>query len=278
MGSTYHPVQHMTILLAVVFLLSACSRVELAYEHGDWLAARSIAGYLDLDRGQRQDVRGNLQEYREFHRQARVPDMLTLIDQTMVLVAEENPGAARIQARFDAAEALVMETVGDLIPRAAGILLGLSRDQLDQLEEKLAQGRREYVEEIAPKRADNNIERLEAWTGDLNAGQRDYLLACDARLPDVTDAWLEWREHNDARFLELLRSGADPSELEAFLHGWFLDVNVRGEPLRQARASSRDVWLECAERFLADMTPSQRSRARGRLQGYRQDFSSIASK
>ena len=276
--SSVRQIQAIAVAIAVALLLTACSRVEFAYEYGDWFAARGIASYLDLDRAQRQDVRGKLQAYRSVHRETRLPTMVVLMDDTSTLLKDENPDPDTVRAHFDRGMDLLTGTVEDVIPMAADTLRSLTPAQIDHLETQLADGRREYAEDIAPNSAERLTERVEQWVGDLSIAQRVELGACDARTPDVTDQWLQWREQRDDELTALLRSGATQGELETFLREWWLDSDARPEALQQARARTRDIWLGCTRSLLAGLSSEQRDHARNRLQGYRDDFQTLASR
>lgn len=264
----------------IVFLVAglvACSRVELVYENADWLAARQIAGYLDLDRTQRLAVRDALQDYREFHRRERLPQLVAFLDLTDAVLDAESVDRERLATVFDDGERLLTNTAEDLIPMAAETLRGLSAGQIEALEKTLAEGREDYAEEVLPERAQRNIERIENWTGHLGRGQRAHLENCDARLPDVTEEWLQWRERRDREFIALLGAADSKSEIEEFLRDWWLNPEARSRSLRQARETSRQVWLECSETLLATLTPAQTAQIRSRLQGYRGNFATLAA-
>ncbi len=266
------------LLITLMLTLSACSRLEFAYEYGDWFAARRVASYLDLDRDQRRDVRMDLQAYRDFHRAERLPELVALMDDAESLLDDPEASRDELEASFDAGEVLLRAKVEDLIPFAAATLRSLSPAQIAHLEQQLADGRTEYAEEIAPAGASRVIERVESWTGDLSAGQRERFAACHGRLPDVADQWLQWRARRDQQFVSLLGGDPSPAEVETFLREWWLDAESRPEPLRRARTDSREVWLDCAHGLLAGLSDRQRSSIRGRLQGYRDDFSALAAR
>lgn len=266
------------LLFALALTLSACNRLEFAYEYGDWFAARRVASYLDLDGGQRRDVRADFQAYRDFHRAERLPELVAFLGHADSLLDHPTPERGEVDARFRAGEALLRATVEDLIPMAAGTLSKLSAAQVEHLERQLVEGRTEYAEEIAPEGASRAVERIEAWTGDLSDAQKEQFKACHGRLPDVTGQWLEWRASRDDQFVTLLRGDPAPEEIGTFLRDWWLDADARPERLQQARTESREVWIDCAHGLLAELSDQQRSSIRERLHGYRDDFSTLAAR
>lgn len=259
-------------------LLAACSRLELVYENADWLAARQIAAYLDLDRDQRQQVREALQAYRDVHRRERLPDLIAWLESADPVLDAGDSQPVAMARLFDDGEALLREIAADLIPPAAEVLRSLTAGQRQHLAEQLASGRQEYAEERMPERAERTIERIEGWTGLLGAGQREHLRRCDARLPDVTEDWLAWREQRDAELIALLEREPSQRAVEAFLADWWLNEAARGETLQAARLQSRRVWQECSTTLLATLTPAQRESLRDRMQRYRGNFINLASR
>lgn len=268
-----------TLLLILVFILTACSRLELAYDHADWLAARKTASYLDLDRDQRQYIRQQFQDYREFHREKRIPQVLALTDHALGLVAEPSPSRASIEKLVSAAEQHVQLTIADLIPISADLLVQLSPSQIGHLEEERADRREEIKEESTAERLDKTFERIETWTSHLTEEQKDFIRSCDQRLPDTKEPWLEWRKQKDGHLLSLLRSGADQDKIQAYLADWWQEPYDRPEPLQQARAKARDVWLDCTHTFIEDhLTAQQREHALTQLRSYKDALKRIAAK
>jgi hypothetical protein len=267
-----------TLLVVGALLIGGCSRLELVYENADWLAARRIASFLELDRQQRLAVRDELQAYRAFHREERLPELEHFMAQTAALLANETPSDEAVQAGLTRAESLLRETLEDIIPLAARTLCGLTPGQIDQLEQTLADGRQNYVENIAPAGPSRMIERVESWTGELGTRQRVDLRRCEARRPDVLADWLTWREARDERFITLLQEDASQEAVETFLREWWLEDEARSPALQQARQQNRSITERCARTLLASLTPVQRDHAIARLEGYRGDISVIASR
>lgn len=268
-----------TLLLTLVIILTACSRLELAYDHADWLAARKAASYLDLDRDQRQYLRRQFQDYREFHRNNRIPQVLELTDYALDLVAEPSPSRAGIEKLVAEAEQHIQLTIADLIPISTDLLARLSPSQIDHLEEERAERREKIKEESTAERLDKTFERIETWTGHLTEEQKDFIRSCDRRLPDIKEPWLEWRKQKDGHLLSLLRSNASADKIQAYLADWWQEPYDRPEPLQQARAKAKDVWLNCTHTFIEDhLTAQQRDHALTQLRSYKDALKRIAAK
>lgn len=266
------------VMITVTLVLTACSRLEFVYDHSGWLATRRIDSYLDLSDSQRQYVRDTLEGYKEFHRAVRVPQLLELIGEIRTLVDRPQPTASEMEAVVDAAEQHYRATVSDLVTFAADLLSRISASQIDHLGEKLDERREEHAEKDRSDRFEETIDRVEEWSGSLSDEQEDFIRACHSRLPETTEQWLSWRRQEDNRLLSLLRNDADPPRIEAFLRDWWLDKSARPEALRQARATKRRIWLDCAETFMAEhATDAQRTHALKRLRNHRDSLERIAA-
>lgn len=264
-------------MLVVALVVAACSRVELAYEYGDRFASGRIANFLDLDRAQRGEVRTRLQAYREFHREYRLPALVAYLERSANLVEADATPAEALAEHLDDGWSLLEETAVDVVPMAVDILLALTPAQIDHLEAQLAEGREDFAESRRDPDADRAVERVEAWTGRLSAPQRALLRSCEARIPDETDAWLEWRAGRDEQFIDMLRNGVARDRLEAFVKAWWTDMGVRSAQVRRASRISREVWPECGAELLAGLSSQQRERALQRLDRYGSDFSSLVA-
>lgn len=266
------------VVCLLAFLLTACSRVELIYENADWLGARQIANYLDLDRDQRGLLREELQAYREFHRVERLPDMVDWLDQLEKTLVQQQPSDEIVATLFDHGEALLRRKAADLIPLTASTLRSLDSAQRINLAEQLAEGRDEYGEEREPERAERTVQRIEGWTGSLGTGQRAHLESCDQRMPDVTADWLSWRAAREQALLTLLETAPEQEAVEHFLHDWWLNDDARGTVLVSARKESRAVWQECSRTLFGTLTPAQRDAVQSQLERYRGNFTNLAAR
>lgn len=259
-------------------VLAACSRVELAYHNADWWLARQVAGYLDLERDQRGLLRNDLAAYREYHQQARMPEILSFLESVDALIANPVPSERAVAVRFDEAEALIRASASDALPWAVNTLRRLSASQIDGFEASLAEGRQTYVEEIAPERPERLEERLQDWLGKVHPAQAELLMQCAERTPDVRDEWLRWRSQMDNRLVAALRSERDKGAIASLLYEWWLDDQARGAALVNAREQTRLVWLECTHALLLTLDTNQRDAARSRLARYVNGVSLIAER
>jgi hypothetical protein len=263
------PRERLIAFVLVVAVLSACSRVELAYENADWLGAWRIANGLELNRTQRLWLRDEIAAYRVFHRAHRLPELLAAMDAAEALLSAPDAGDAGVVGLLAAAEHSLRATATDLIPLTAELLRRLDTAQLAALEARLADGRERYLRERLLDQEARAVERTRDWVGELSAAQQAGLGGCVGALPDVSDDWQDWRIGVEQALLALLRTQPVQAEVEHFLHAWWLHEEARPAALQRYRAVSRSLWQHCSQALLLTLTPAQRSYALARLGRYR---------
>ena len=268
------------ILFATVVILSltACSRVELAYENADWFGAWRIAGSLDLNRSQRLWLRDELTAYRAFHRQQRLPELIVTLDDADALLRDPTADADAVNALLGRVEQILRRTATDLIPLTAAVLRDLDAAQRAALADTLQEGRTRYVDERLVDQTERAIERTEHWTGPLAADQLTAMAACVGELPAISDTWEAWRLDVEEALLALLEDAPGQDAVEAFLQRWWLDEEARPMALRDYRETSRRLWQHCSADLLVTLTAEQRDQALARLARYRAAVSALAAR
>ncbi|QGM21844.1 hypothetical protein GJ672_05920 [Spiribacter sp. 2438] len=266
----------LTVFIIAV-MVSACSRVELAYENADWLAAWRIGSYLELDRDQRGRLREGLTAYQAFHRENRLPAVNAQLQAWDSLLQTSNLTPAAVEQRFAEAEATLRTTVDDLIPLAAELLRDLDDSQISALGDAMAEGRDAYVERALEDQDTRAVERARDWVDDLNTHQEQILATCVSDLPTVTEAWSTWRQGIEEELIGLLRRSAPQAEVEAFLRDWWLEDETRPPVLQAYRQTARATWEACTYTLLVSLTDGQREEARQRLARYRNGLDASAA-
>ena len=274
------------ILLLLLTVLAGCSRVEFIYERLDWFGARAIAGFLDLDRDQRNELRDELSTYREFHREHRVPEITRLLGEVAQDVENDRLDRERLVTHLDAADALFQDTARDLLPIVTDTLSGLSTEQVAGLRKRMEEAREENQErreEKSPEERreaaiESSIEGIENWTGRLNEEQREFVAECQEELPQGEQAWQRWQEEQRKELLELLERNGYQEEIRNFLVHWWLEVDERPANVLESRDRFREVWVECIVGLVPRLEDRQRERVVSRLEGYRGDLEQVAAK
>lgn len=187
------------LLLAMTLLLSACSRVGLAYRNLDWLIPWKLGDYMTLTSEQSAWLKPQLQEHLTWHCSIELPRYLDWLQRSQqALSNRDSELMARQLADFERA---MQRIAVEITPSAIELLRGLSPRQVDQLlaamDEQNAKLREEFLEppvqEQISRRAERMEERLQPWFGTLNAGQRERVQSWAQGLGEQNKIWLENR-------------------------------------------------------------------------------------
>ncbi|WP_192983469.1 DUF6279 family lipoprotein [Pseudomonas sp. EggHat1] len=187
------------LLLAITLLLSACSRVGLAYRNLDWLIPWKLGDYVALTSEQSAWLKPQLQEHLTWHCSVELPRYLDWLQRSQqALSSRDSELMASQLADFEQA---MQRIAVEITPSAIELLRGLSPRQVDQLlaamDEQNAKLREEFLEppvqEQVSRRAERMEERLQPWFGTLNAGQRERVQSWAQGLGEQNKIWLENR-------------------------------------------------------------------------------------
>ncbi len=260
-------------------LLGACSGPQLAYRNADWLLTRYADGYLDLESAQRERWQPILQAALERHRGNELPLISAFLGRVAHAVEAGLSPSGLVCLRAELGP-LLQRNARLLAEASAPLLASLDARQTDYLETRLDEANAEYRENyLAPEpvqrredRVGRVIERIERWTGRLDADQERLVKARVATWPDLAAPWYTYRFERQRGLLQLLRADADAVAIERFLSDWWVDMQPPSSDLELAR----DRVLSAIIRLLVDLdgtlTGKQRERAVQRLQELAEDL------
>ena len=270
-----------TLLLALTAgtLLAGCSATALIYDNLPWLVRRQLDERFDLTSAQEQQLKERIAELAAWHRRDELPRYAELLQSLEDAFADGLTPAEieRFSASLRSARARLIEAA---IPASTEFLLSVDRAQLEEFErthrERMEEDRERLqlpLEEQAELRFEKTMDNLEDWFGDFDAAQRRRILALVTALPDTYAGWLERREYQHRRFVELMSSDAKPDQVEQRLREWWLS-DSGGLP--SAMLANRDRFWKSAFAFLLEvdgvLNAEQRTHALARLRRYREDF------
>ena len=187
------------LLLAITLLLSACSRVGLAYRNLDWLIPWKLSDYVTLSSEQSAWLKPQLQEHLAWHCSVELPRYLDWLQRSQQALSS---GDSELMASQLADFEQAMQRIAvEITPSTIELLRGLSPRQVEQLltalDEQNAKLREEFLEpplaEQISMRAERMEKRLTPWFGELNAGQRERVRNWAEGLGEQNQVWLENR-------------------------------------------------------------------------------------
>jgi hypothetical protein len=271
--------------MLALLALGGCSTIRLAYDQADHIAAWTADDYFDLTPEQKQAFRSRFHRFHAWHRATQLPDYASLLGAVQQRVAA---GATQADADWlaDAIQARLQTMVRHGYQDAALMLAQLSDEQLDAAQREFDQRNRKYAREhgvgAAPDeqrrlRARRHIERIEHWTGSLDAGQEARLRELSRALPLVTEQRFQERLRRQAEFLALLQQRKNAEAFAPRLRDWLLDWERTRSPAYQLEYAQ---FMQASARMyvaaLHMLTPEQRRHVASVLQRYQQAFRELA--
>lgn len=267
------------VLLLLVLVAGGCSRTGLVYDKADWLAYRWAVRLVDAGSEQREIWRSAFRETLDLHRAELLPGVVRWLERVEQAAAAglERQG---LECLLEQAGALYQAHARLLLPLAVEVLSDLSPAQAGHLAARLAERNAEYradyldpdLQRRQAARLARHLERIERWTGRLTETQVGLVERHMLQLPDPAPDWLAYREQQQARMLELVRTRA--VGLDAFLADWWLELDGRPAALAARHAQARESIIDLALALDADFSPAQRrtfidrvGRLRADLQG-----------
>ncbi|ACL71682.1 conserved hypothetical protein [Thioalkalivibrio sulfidiphilus HL-EbGr7] len=274
------------LVLAVLLLgLSGCT-VRFVYNQLDWLAPWYLRNYVTLDDAQRAMLDERLAVRLDWHCSSELPRYAQWLRSVEADLRAGEVSAQRLSAHLEVAEIFLRSLGSRLPPDAAALLVTFSDVQIEELfenlEDRLADNRKEFVDKPAEvlqqERAERIERRLRRWLGRLNTAQQARLEAWSVGLAPFGEPWLENRARWQADLREAIEGlRHDPLALEARLEtllvyperGWSEEYRTRMDFNReQTLALLVDLYRLSSER--------QRERLISRIGSLARDFERLS--
>jgi len=274
------------LLVALLAGLSGCSTTRLAYNQADHLVAWMVDDYFDLNSEQEQAFRVRFEHLHAWHRATQLPDYVALLD-TVRQRLQAGAGASDADWFMDALKAryrvLVLQSYAD----AAHLLSTLSDKQLQATRRHFENVNRKYAksqavgasaDEQQRKRARRQVERIEHWTGPLDATQEARFRELSRGLPLTAEANYQERLQRQAEFLALLHERGNTATFAPRLRDWLLEWDRTRSPQHQALyAQYARARAAMYAEVLASLSAEQRRHVDAVIQRYQQSFRELAA-
>lgn len=266
-----------------LLLLAACSQVTFVYDRADWFVARWAANYLDLDQHQRSQLRDEVATYREFHREVRVPEIRSVLTDSIETLEARRFDREQVLSHMNAAQTLLRDMTRDVLPLISEVLAELDSEQRETLRERFDERRKEAEEAYAETDGGNELdarqqrmrEQARDLLGKLSDEQKALLDDYVAELPDTAKAQLAWETDRQNRLLALLEENASSTRIRDYLEAWWLELRDQPSDLQKAREQRRALAIDYLVRFLPTLDAEQTRRLITRLESYASDLESL---
>jgi len=271
------------VLLAAV-VAAGCSGFKVVYGQLDVLLPWYFRDYVELDTGQRDQLRRSIETLLAWHRETEIGRYASFFRELAAEAAAPLPPGRLETARQDL-EDFWDDIARRVAPDAAALLGTLSDAQVESLFERMAREDRELARESAGRSPEERIERrvkeltrqVERWTGRLDASQREAVVACARDLRGDTEGWLESRRAWQAALRESLAVRRDATALAGRLGQLFADGEDFWTPAYRASfQADRQRVLRMLEEVDRSLSARQRTHLRERLERWALDLDAIA--
>jgi len=279
----------MLVTIGALALLAACSSLRLAYSTGDTLLYWWLDAYVDLDAGQKADVKADIGDLFRWHRQTQLQDYIQVLRQGQKQL-QGTPTQADLQADYQEllkrSQAVLMKSVPDLSELARS----LRPEQIAQMEKKFEKNNADFrkknmrgnAEEQKTFRYKKSMEQFELWFGSFSREQQQQIRAASDARPLDNQFWLEERMERQRAIVALVRKierdkpddAAAQAMIRDLIKANFDQLERPGRnPFAQAyRASTLEMVLA----VIRIATPEQKAHAHQRMQGWIEDLQSLA--
>lgn len=271
------------MLLALLFTVTACSRVGLAYRNLDLIIPWTLNDYLEINGEQKDWFNDRLTEHLSWHCTTQLPDYLDWLDRLKTMVQTDQVSDQALQQRTREAKAAIAETARAITPSAIQLLQGLSDEQVADMNTAFAKDQRKRQEkylkptlqEQIQERSERLEKRLNDWLGPLNDAQRQRVAAWSTALGDQNRQWIANRAHWQNQFSQAVaqRHDADfPKRIEQLLvNRESLWTPAYRDAFGKTEAQARTLLVG----LMADSTAPQRERLLEKIEGVKKDFSDL---
>jgi hypothetical protein len=271
------------LLLCLSLLITACSRLGLAYRNLDWLVPWRLNDYLNLDRQQQAWLKPRLQNHLKWHCSVELPRYLDWLQTTERILAQPQPDSGQLLEQFGQFDDALKRLSVEITPTSIALLRGLSAQQISELYAALDEDNQEDREDFLEpplavqisERRERMQERLRPWLGRLNSAQTANIADWATGLGEQNRLWLENRLlwQRQLRRVVAARESADFApqmtrllqQREAFY----------SEEYRASYGRSRQALATLFSQVLSAADESQRERLGHRLRDLRNDLSEL---
>ena len=278
------------VLALMLVVVAGCSSLRLAYNNGDTVLYWWLNAYVDLDRDQKGWVREDIDKLFDWHRKTQLKDYVEILRKGQKQV-QGNVTQAELLADYDEIKSRTQSLLLKAAPDLADLARSLKPEQIAQMEKKFKSNnddyRKKYLSGDQEKRQKlrykKAMEQFELWFGSFSSEQEAIIRkASDAR-PLNNEIWLDERMRRQQNVLNLVKKVHQEKLGKDATVG--LITTLIKDSFERLEHSERKAFFDAYESSTAQMvltvikiaTPAQKAHAVKRMQGWIDDFNSLAA-
>lgn len=277
------------LLLGLTVLVVGCSTIRFTYNHGDTLLYWWLNAYIDVDSDQKPWIKQEIEELFTWHRATQLHDYAALLRTAQHQLAGR-PTQQDLLADFNTIRSETRELLTKSLPELTDLARAMKPDQIAQMEKKFEKNNADYRKKFMSGDFDHRkkvryekaMEQFNLWFGNFSSEQEAQIRRLSDARPMDNDIWLDERMRRQRRILEVVRKiqseKLDKTAASAQIAGLIKENFDRFDA--PERKAFFDHYLDTTTRFILGVieltTPAQRAFAQQRMQGWIDDFNSLA--
>ena len=278
------------VLALMLVVVAGCSSLRLAYNNGDTVLYWWLNAYVDLDRDQKGWVREDIDKLFDWHRKTQLKDYVEILRKGQKQV-QGNVTQAELLADYSEIKSRTQSLLLKAAPDLADLARSLKPEQIAQMEKKFKSNNDDYrkkfltgdQEKRQQLRYKKSMEQFELWFGSFSREQEAAIRkASDAR-PLDNEIWLDERSRRQRNVLTLVQK-VQNEKLSKEATVALINTLIK-DSFERLEHSERKPFFDAFENSTAQMvltvikiaTPAQKEHAVKRMQGWIDDFNSLAT-
>ena len=277
------------IALAAVALVASCTFTRFAYNQADTAAVWVANDYFDLSQEQKDDIRTRFERYHAWHRNEQLPEYAAFM-RTAKTRLQDGASKEDVLWFMEGLRSRARTMAKQAAPEMASLIASLTPQQIENLKRRWDRDNKKYVrerklngtqEERVAAEAKRTIKHINDWLIPLNNEQEQRVYELCKELPaDMYQLHYADRLRRQKEFLELLEHRTeDRARFTQRVTEWVVNWEKGRSPEYQRRL---DAWWQKRAEILVGvdrtLTQQQRVAALQRVQGYADDFTTLASR
>ena len=278
------PFRFILIACSIVLLsLIGCSRTQVIYNFSDWFVVSKIDNYFQLTSPQQVFLEKEMDHLLTWHRSRELPEIANTLSEFKTRYQDGLSSEDLDWIKEDHRNYFNRFFI-QAAPAFSQFLTTLQDDQIEHFKMEI-----ESSNEFLTKQLDMTDEEmvddahewfigiLEDWFGTLQPGQISLIKDWIKIEREWISLKLENRRSFQGEFYTLLKSSKTQVEIEAQLVHWIEQPDTRWPPeFRMKLEQKIKAWNQILLQVDSIVTPPQRDRALGKIQGYIYDFRQLA--
>ncbi|MCG8487257.1 MAG: DUF6279 family lipoprotein [Chromatiales bacterium] len=273
----------LTLLLAL--LLSACSRIQLAYNNLDWLLPHYLSSYMPLSDNQDSLLEVGVDNFLHWHCSTQVASYAQLLREVDRRFRSNDLNRTELKTFNDRVQQAWTGILQQGSPALGDILLTADETQIRELLEGFEERNSEWLEEFEAT-SDEELrddyrkrmsKELQRWFGELDERQEQILVVWSRQFQPLGLQGLEVRRRWQSRLGEIVNARNDREAFQREFAELLTNPGTLRTPLYQQRLDhNRDVTIDMLYSIVQQLSDAQKHHLKRQVEAVAGDFDSLA--